>query len=246
MYCAPTKIRDDNPELNSKSQKHAISVRETLETLLSESIETLDTADMEKRCKALVVHSRLSHKSADVQRVLVPAWEPLCQVFARLWAAKEKGEFSLDPGPAPLPPADPNKSISDAPKPEADAPIQPQPIGTSGRTHIVHVFRSVLTWLWNTTDALESMCAQALQQGLVAMFATDLSSALFVSHMNHVADKDAVSYCMRGYMGVVFNTVRRRNINLPLITAARDRGFVGILKQYTKSKCVCCAVLKQN
>ena len=56
--------------------------------------------------------------------------------------------------------------------------------------------------------------------------------------MNDEADKDIVNHCIRGYMGILFNTVRRQNLNLALITAARDVGLVGILKEYTKSKCV--------
>ena len=85
-------------ELNTnKNQKHATAVRETLDTLLLVSIEELDTAEMEKRCKSIHFHSRLAHKSTTSQYVLGPAWERLCEVFMRLWEDKEKGEFSLTP-----------------------------------------------------------------------------------------------------------------------------------------------------
>ena len=232
--------KSDTQELNiNKSQKHATAVRETLDTLLAASIEEFDTAEIEKRCKSIHAYSRLSQKSAAAQQVLSPAWERLCEVFVRLWADKEKGEFSLSPS---ITKADTTNNTAAEP----DTAIESQSNPSNGPPRVTQVFQSVVKWLWNTTDHLESICAQVLQQGLVARFATDLSSTLFLSHMNYDADKDVVNFCMRGYMGVVFNTVRRQNLNLPLITAARDLGLVGILKEYTKSKCVYCSLVANS
>lgn len=199
--------------------KNAALVHETLKIISSASMQELDSPLFVKKCNEIYL---LSQPTYSTQRILGPSWKRLCEVFERLWSAKDQGEFTLNSLKAQA-----DKGVPASTDAKSSLP-NPHP-------QIVQVFYTICRCVRNLSDEFESVCTQVLEKGLLAMFAKDLSSELFLSHMNELGKGDIVSRCMRGYMDIIVNSVRRANLNVELVTSARTLGFVGILTKYTKS-----------
>lgn len=94
---------------------------------------------------------------------------------------------------------------------------------------------SVISEIWNGTNLNDEMCKEVVEYELLKLITVDLASDIFkVGRDNR--NINTIFTCLKGYMGILHNTLHRSNLLISLIQQAASNKLVSVLKHYSESR----------